>query len=243
MNYLPHLIELRRRCFFSVIVITAVFVLFFIQASVLYQHLAKPLLLHLPKGGQLIATEVTSPFMIPLKLSLYLSLLTTLPFIFYQLWAFISPGLYKKEKTLILPLAFFSSILFYLGLAFGFVVICPLALQFFTHAAPKGVTVMTDITHYFEFVFSICFACGMAFQVPLVTHLLVKLGWVSKAQLGKKRSYVIVSAFILGMILTPPDVISQILLALPIWGLYELGLLFSREPQTKNETEALRSLT
>src|SRR5690606_25873488 len=122
-----------------------------------------------------------------------------------------------KEKSFVLPLVVFSSLLFYLGLTFGFVVICPLALQFFSHTAPKSVTVMTDISHYFEFIFSVCFSCGLAFQIPLFTHLLIRLGWVSKAQLSTKRGYVIVGAFVLGMLLTPPDVVSQILLALPIW--------------------------
>ena len=234
-----HLIELRTRLLYCCIAITVLFCFIFLQADTLYTQIATPLLKQLPAGSTLIATQVTAPFLVPLKLSFIASIFIAMPFVLYQIWAFIAPGLYKQERKIILPLAIASCCLFYLGNLFAFYVICPLALAFFAQAAPSGVTVMTDISNYLDFMLTLLFSSGLAFQIPIVTTLLIRLGIMDKTQLANKRSYVIVLAFILGMLLTPPDVVSQILLALPMWGLFELGLLFS-SASTKTSGETLK---
>lgn len=222
---ISHLNEFRTRLINSILVFTVIFITCFYYSKELYANIANPILKILPSGSNLIATSVTTPFLIPLKLSLFFSLLIAVPYFLFHIWKFIKPGLYKHERKNILPLLISSILLFYCGLLFAFFVICPLALSFFINCAPQGVQVMTDISSYLDFIVTICFAAGLAFQIPVVTRVLIQANIVTKQQLREKRRYVIVLAFILGMLLTPPDVVSQILLAMPMWGLFELGLL------------------
>ena len=175
----------------------------------------------------MIAIEVASPFLIPFKLTLFLALFIAIPFVLYQLWSFVAPGLYRHERRLVLPLLVSSTVLFYTGAAFAYFVVFPLVFAFFTSTAPEGVSVMTDISRYLDFVLTLFFAFGAAFEVPVVTVLLVWTGMVTQDDLREKRPYIIVGAFVIGMLLTPPDVISQTLLAVPIWLLFELGVYFS----------------
>lgn len=223
-----HLIEFRRRVFACAAILFCVFIALFCIDNKLYTVIAKPLLAQLPSGAQIIATEVTSTFMVPMKLAWVGSLIIVMPFLLYQLWAFVAPGLYKKEKKAILPLLILSILLFYLGLIFAYYAICPIALGFFAKSAPIGVSVMMDIRAYLDFVLSILLSAGFAFQVPVIMLALIQAGTLTIKQLAYLRPYVIVGAFIVGMLLTPPDVVSQILLALPMWGLFELVLLWTR---------------
>lgn len=224
-----HFDELRIRLTNSLIVLGAVFVICYYFSNSLYTLIAQPFLKQLPAGASLIATQVTAPFMVPLQLSFLCALLICVPYLLYQTWAFISPGLYKHERKNIAPTIVMSCILFYCGIVFALLVICPVALKFFTSCAPTGVTVMIDIGSYLDFVVTIAIATGIAFQIPIITNLLIRSGIMSKQDLISKRRHVIVLAFVLGMLLAPPDVISQILLALPMWFLFELGLLTTRK--------------
>lgn len=226
--FISHLVELRARLLRAVLCIVAVFVCLFPFANDLYSLLAGPLMKHLPENSSMIAIEVASPFLTPFKLALVLAIFVSIPVIFYQLWAFVAPGLYRHEKRLALPLLFSASVLFYVGCAFAYFVVFPLVFGFFTKVAPEGVAVMTDIGKYLDFVLVLFFAFGLAFEVPIATIIVVALGLVSPDDLGGKRPYVIVGAFAMGMLLTPPDVISQTLLALPMWVLFELGIVLSR---------------
>ena len=226
--FLSHLFELRDRLLRTVFVVMIIFLGLFSFANDLYHLLAQPLLAHLPDGSSMIATEVASPFLTPFKLALVTSIFMAMPFILYQAWAFIAPGLYKHEKRLAFPLLFSSIILFYAGMVFAYYVVFPLVFGFLTTSAPEGVTVMTDISKYLDFVLKLFFAFGIAFEVPIATILLVLAGITTPENLASKRSYIIVAAFVAGMLLTPPDVISQTLLALPMWLLFEVGLFFSR---------------
>jgi len=226
--FLSHLFELRDRLMRIVLVVVVIFAGLFSFANDLYHLLATPLMAHLPEGSSMIATEVASPFLTPFKLALVASIFMAMPFILYQAWAFIAPGLYKHEKRLAFPLLFSSIILFYVGMAFAFYVVFPLVFGFLTSAAPEGVAVMTDISKYLDFVLKLFFAFGIAFEVPIATILLVLAGITTPDDLAAKRAYIIVAAFVVGMLLTPPDVISQTLLALPMWLLFEVGLFFSR---------------
>lgn len=228
LPFLSHLIELRDRLMRIVLVVMLIFAALFSFANDLYHLLATPLLAHLPEGSSMIATEVASPFLTPFKLALVASIFMAMPFILYQAWAFIAPGLYKHEKRLAFPLLFSSIVLFYVGMAFAFYVVFPLVFGFLTSAAPEGVAVMTDISKYLDFVLKLFFAFGVAFEVPIATILLVLAGVTTPDDLAAKRAYIIVAAFVVGMLLTPPDVISQTLLALPMWLLFEIGLFFSR---------------
>ena len=176
----------------------------------------------------LIATEVAAPFVVPMKLSFMFAIYVGAPFCFYQIWSFVAPGLYKHEKSYVFRLVILSCLLFYSGMLFAFFVICPLALKFFTSCAPMGVVIMTDISNYLDFILNMLFAAGVAFQVPIVTAITIKMKFLSKSQLYQVRPFIIVLAFVLGMFLTPPDVVSQILLAVPIWMLFEAGVLLSR---------------
>jgi sec-independent protein translocase protein TatC len=182
---------------------------------------------HMPSNSSMIAIEVASPFLIPFKLTLYVAVFISIPVILYQAWSFIAPGLYRHERRLVMPLLVSSTILFYAGAAFAYFVVFPLVFQFFTSAAPDGVSVMTDISRYLDFVLTLFFAFGAAFEVPIVTVLLVWTGVATQQGLREKRPYIIVGAFVIGMLLTPPDVISQTLLAVPMWLLFELGVFFS----------------
>jgi len=227
-SFISHLIELRNRLLRMAVGVLLVFLCLFPFANPIYTFLAEPLLKHLPVGTSMVAIDVASPFLIPFKLVLLLSVVISVPWILYQAWAFIAPGLYRNERRLVLPILISGSGLFYAGMAFAYFVMFPVAFGFFTSNAPAGVEVMTDIARYLDFVILIFLAFGVAFQAPVVTIVLVMLGIVTPQQLAAKRSYVIVGAFVIGAFLTPPDVISQTLLAIPIWVLFELGLAFSR---------------
>jgi len=226
--FMSHLVELRDRLLRAVLVVLVIFLALFTFSNELYSLLAEPLLIHLPTGSSMIATEVASPFLTPFKLSMVSAIFIGMPFILYQLWAFIAPGLYKHEKSLAIPLLFSSIILFYLGMVFAYFVVFPLMFQFFTGIALEGVTMMTDITKYLDFVLKMFFAFGIAFEVPIATIIVIATGMTTAEKLSKKRPYIIVVAFIAGMLLTPPDVVSQMLLAIPMWILFEIGLVFSK---------------
>ena len=226
--FVSHLIELRDRLLRTVLVILAIFICLFPFANDIYRYVADPLMAVLPEGTSMIATQVASPFLTPFKLSLIAAVFLAIPFILHQLWAFVAPGLYQHERRLAMPLLASSIALFYLGMAFAYFVVFPLVFGFLTSIAPEGVAVMTDITAYLDFVLALFFAFGLAFEVPIATIILVWAGVTTPASLASKRPYVIVGAFIVGMLLTPPDIISQTLLALPMWVLFELGVLLSR---------------
>ena len=225
---LSHLFELRTRLLWVTGSVLALLLGLFPFANTLYAWLAGPLMAHLPENTSMVAIEVASPFLTPFKLVFLLSIVLAIPVILYHAWAFVAPGLYGSEKRLVFPLLVSSSILFYVGMAFAYYVVFPLVFGFFTRVAPEGVAVMTDIGRYLDFVIKIFIAFGAAFEVPVVTLVLVRLGVTTPKKLAAKRPYVIVVAFIAGMLLTPPDVISQVLLAIPVWLLFELGLLLSR---------------
>lgn len=227
-KYLPHLIELRQRILRCLLAYIIVLVPLIIFSSELYSAIAQPILKTLPMGGMLIATEVVTPFTAPIKLALFTTTIILIPYMLYHLWAFVRPGLYASEKKTIFPVLLISTTLFYLGMAFAHFIVCPLALSFFMQIAPKGVTVMTDMTHYLDFVLVLYFAFGVSFQVPIITFLLIRVGITSVDTLKKHRPYIIVGAFVIGMILTPPDVISQCLLAIPLLALFESGLLLAK---------------
>lgn len=228
MGFLSHLVELRDRLLKMVIAITLGFAVLFPFANTIYTFISGPLTRHLPEGSSMIAIDVASPFLTPFKLVLMLSVVLTVPFLLHQLWSFIAPGLYKHEKRLALPLLVSSVVLFYLGMAFAYYIVFPLVFGFFTRVAPDGVAVMTDINRYLDFVIMLFFAFGIAFEVPVATILIVMTGITTPDKLASMRPYIIVGAFVIGMLLTPPDVISQVLLAVPMWVLFEVGLFFSR---------------
>jgi sec-independent protein translocase protein TatC len=239
-SFVPHLIELRNRLSKVLLFVLVIFILLIPFSGQIYNILSIPLLNALPQGSEMIAIDVASPFLIPFKLVIYLSIFIVIPYILYHLWSFIAPGLYSHEKKLIFPLILSSSVLFYLGAAFAYFVVFPLIFVFFVGIAPTDVAVMTDIGRYLDFVIALFFAFGFSFEVPIVTVLLITSGITTKDKLISKRPYIIVGAFTLGMLLTPPDVISQILLALPMWLLYELGLYaskFFKIRKTSKETE------
>jgi sec-independent protein translocase protein TatC len=226
--FISHLIELRDRILRIVLCVLVIFAGLASYANEIYTLLAGPLLKHMPKNSSMIAIEVASPFFIPFKLALVVAVFISVPVILYQFWAFVAPGLYKRERRLIFPLLIASTLLFFLGVAFAYFVVFPLVFGFLTAAAPVGVTVMTDISKYLDFVLTLFFAFGVCFEVPIFTIVLVWSGLVSTESMAEKRPYVIVGAFIIGMLLTPPDAISQTLLAIPMWMLFEIGLLCSR---------------
>jgi sec-independent protein translocase protein TatC len=225
---MDHLIELRDRLLHMVLAILIVFVALFAFSEDIFTIAAEPLLNLMPEGTSMIATGVTSPFLVPFKLVLLLSVLLTIPYLLHQIWAFIAPGLYHHEKRMATPLLISSVILFYCGIAFAYFVIFPILFGFFIGIAPEGVAVMTDIGQYLDFIIAIFLAFGIAFEVPVATFLLIAAGVTSVDKLANKRPYIIIGAFVVGMLLTPPDVISQSLLAIPIWLLFELGLIASR---------------
>jgi sec-independent protein translocase protein TatC len=198
-------------------------------ASEIYSFVASPLMSVLPSGSSMIATGVSSPFMAPIKLTLFVALLLSMPYFFYQMWLFMSPGLYKNEKSLVLPLMTSTIFLFITGVAFAYYVVCPIIFNFFINSAPDSIVVMTDISQYLNFVLKVTFAFGVAFEMPVATYLIIRSGIAKKEKLKKARPYLIVLFFILGMLLTPPDVFSQLFLAIPMWLLFELGLLISKD--------------
>lgn len=223
-NIIAHLIELRKRLLYSVVSLLLVFIALFPWAADLYALLAQPLLAQLPAGGQMIATDVTTPFFVPVKVALMTAFLIALPFILYQIWSFVAPGLYAHEKRWVVPLVVASLLLFLSGMAFAYFAVFPMVFGFITASAPKGVAVMTDIDKYLSFVMSMFLAFGVTFQVPVAVVAMVKMGFITVAKLREIRRYVIVGAFVAGAILTPPDIVSQFMLAIPLWMLYEAGI-------------------
>jgi sec-independent protein translocase protein TatC len=241
--FISHLIELRDRLLRIVLVVAVVFLALMPFANTLFSELSGPLTSQLPEGNSMIAIEVASPFLIPFKLALVLALFIAMPFVLYQVWAFVAPGLYRHERRLVMPLLVSSTVLFYAGAAFAYYVVFPLVFKFLTATAPEGVSVMTDISRYLDFVLTMFFAFGAAFEVPVLTVLLVWTGMVTPDGLRQKRPYVIVGAFVIGMLLTPPDIISQTLLAIPILLLFELGIVFSGWFQAQRRQDGGRDST
>ena len=239
-SFITHLIELRDRLLRAGLGIVIIFVCLFPWAQDLYALLARPLLAALPKGGQMIATEVTTPFLVPVKVTLMTAFLLAMPWVFYQIWAFVAPGLYQHERRFGVPLVIASVILFLTGMAFAYFMVFPIVFGFIVGVAPHGVAVMTDIGKYLDFVMTLFMAFGLAFEVPIAVVLLVKVGIVSVAKLREIRPYVIVASFVVGAIFTPPDVISQTMLAVPLWVLYELGIIASsmiEKSKSKSKSE------
>ena len=224
-----HLLELRTRLIKVIIFFGALSLIGIPFAADIYSFVANPLINILPSGSSMIATEVASPFMAPIKLVIYLALLLSMPWLFYQLWVFISPGLHQGEKSFTGPLMFSTIVLFFSGASFAFFVVCPIIFKFFIGMAPDSIQVMTDINQYLSFIFKLVFAFGIAFEIPIATILLVKSGITSKASLIKARPYLLVLFLVIGMLLTPPDIFSQLFLAIPMWILFELGIFFIRE--------------
>ncbi|MDV3502453.1 twin-arginine translocase subunit TatC [Marinobacter sp. M-5] len=228
MPLIEHLLELRNRLLKMVLAVIVCFAAIYPFANELYLLLSQPLRELLPVGQTMIATDITSPFFAPLKLALVLAVFVAIPVILYQLWSFVAPGLYAHEKRLAFPLLFTSVILFYLGAAFAYFVVFPLVFGFFTAIGPEGIVELPDISSYLNFVLKMFFAFGVAFEIPIATILLVLTGATTPDDLAAKRPYIVVGCFVIGMLLTPPDIISQTLLAVPMWLLFELGIIFSR---------------
>tara|TARA_Y100000816_G_scaffold275482_1_gene243751 strand:- start:796 stop:1497 length:702 start_codon:yes stop_codon:yes gene_type:complete len=224
-----HLLELRSRLLKVIALFAALSVIGIPFAADIYEVIALPLNQLLPVGSTMIATEVSSPFMAPLKLVLYLALLLTMPWLFYQTWTYVSPGLRKNEEKFAGPLMLSTIILFFSGVCFAFYVVCPIIFKFFIGMAPDSILVLTDINQYLNFIFKLVFAFGIAFEIPVATILLVNSGITTKAYLVKARPYLIILFLVIGMLLTPPDVFSQLFLALPMWLLFEIGILISRD--------------
>jgi len=224
-HFISHLIELRNRLLRIVVGFIVVFIAFFPFANKIYALLAAPMLSQLPAGGQMIATSVTTPFFVPMKVAMMAAFLVSLPHTLYQIWSFIAPGLYTHEKKFMIPMIVCSSLLFLAGMTFAFFLVFPVIFGFIVGTAPEGVAVMTDIGEYLDFVLTLFFAFGLAFEVPIAVVMAVRFGWVSITTLKEGRGYVIVGAFVIGAIFTPPDIISQFMLAVPIWLLYELGII------------------
>jgi len=227
MPFVSHLLELRDILLRMVLAVVIVFVSLIYWANDIYLILSAPLMAHLPENSNMIATNIISPFLTPFKMTAVLSVFVAMPYILHQAWGFIAPGLYRHEKKLAYPLLFSSIVLFYAGLAFAYFVVFPMAWAFLTAAGPEGIQVLPDITSYLDIVLKMFFAFGAAFEIPIATILLVWSGITTVKSLKEKRPYVIVGVFVIGMLLTPPDVISQILLAIPMWLLFEIGLIFA----------------
>ena len=233
-SFISHLIELRNRLLKIVLGFVLVFFALFPFANKIYALLAAPMLAKLPAGGQMIATAVTTPFFVPMKVAMMAAFVISLPHTLYQIWAFVAPGLYTHEKKLMVPVITASSILFLAGMAFAYFAVFPVVFGFIVGSAPVGVAVMTDISQYLDFVMSLFLAFGLAFEVPIAVVLIARFGWVSIAQLKEARSYVIVGAFVIGAIFTPPDIISQFMLAVPLWLLYEAGIVVAQLSNPKS---------
>ncbi|QEL56882.1 twin-arginine translocase subunit TatC [Chromobacterium paludis] len=235
---LAHLIELRTRLVRALLGIAVVFLGLFHWSSDIYHLLAKPLLDALPHGGSMIATEVTSTFFVPMKLTMLAAFLISLPHTLYQIWAFIAPGLYAHEKKLVLPLVVSSLVLFLTGMAFAYFLVFPVVFHFMSAVTPAGVSMMTDIDKYLSFVLGMFMAFGTTFEVPVIVVVLTRMGVVTVAKLREARPYVIVGAFVVAAIVTPPDVLSQTLLAVPLWLLYEVGVLVASAMERKAKRAA-----
>jgi sec-independent protein translocase protein TatC len=235
-----HLTELRDKLLRALLAILIVFIGLFPFANEIYTFVSKPLREILPEGASMIATEVASPFLTPFKLTLVAAIFLAIPYVLYQVWSFIAPGMYRHEKRFAIPLLVSSILLFYGGAAFAYYVVFPLIFAFFTSVGPEDITIMTDINRYLDFVLKLFFAFGLAFEIPIVAVLLIWAGITTPDELAKKRPYIIVGCFIFGMLLTPPDIISQSLLAIPMWILFELGVFLSRfiDRSKSNDNEA-----
>lgn len=236
LTLVDHLIELRARLLRALLSIFIIFVGLFYFANDIYLFLSEPLRALLPEGSSMIATAVTATFFTPFKLTLVLSVFLAVPVILHQIWSFISPGLYQHEKKFAIPLLISSILLFYSGIAFAYYIVFPLMLAFFTSIGPSEITIMPDISQFLDIALKLFFAFGIAFEIPIATLLMVWSGMISVQSLKEKRAYVVVGCFVFGMLLTPPDVISQTLLALPMWLLFEIGILFGRLVE-KNRNE------
>lgn len=236
-SLIAHLVELRNRLLKAVLSVLLVFVCLVYFAQDLYHWLATPLLEAMPEGSQMIATDVASPFFAPFKLTMVISFFVAIPVVLYQIWGFIAPGLYKNEKRLIAPLLLSSSLLFYTGIAFAYYVVFPIAFSFFTQIAPEDVIISTDISSYLNFVLKLFFAFGLSFEIPVAIVLMCWTGMTDAASLREKRPYVVVGVFVIGMLLTPPDIISQTLLAVPMWLLFEIGVIIGGIYSKKSKQE------
>ncbi len=235
-SLISHLIELRSRLVKASLAILVVFIGLVPFAQQIFSMVADPLIEQLPEGSSMIATQVASPFLTPFKTTLFVALFFAMPVVIYQAWAFVAPGLYRKEKSFAIPLVVSSIVLFYLGISFAYFVVFPLMFAFFNSVTPDGVQMMTDISSYLDFILTIFFAFGLAFEVPIATVMLVSTGMTTTESLKNKRPYIFLGAFVVGMFLTPPDIISQTLLAVPIYLLFEAGIIMSRL-MLRNKTE------
>jgi len=233
--FLDHIIELRSRLLHSLVAVIVLFIPIYFYANELYSFVAAPLMAHLPTDATMIATEVASPFLTPFKLAIFTAMFVGMPYLLHQIWSFVSPGLYRHEKKFAMPLLISSILLFYVGMAFAYFVVFPLIFQFLAGVTPIGVTMMTDINRYLDFVLKMFFAFGFAFEIPIATFLLAWTGIASAKSMASKRPYIIVGCFVVGMLLTPPDVISQLLLAIPAWILFEVGIIFARMVESRRE--------
>ncbi|MCJ8293628.1 MAG: twin-arginine translocase subunit TatC [Colwellia sp.] len=234
-----HLLELRNRLLRSILGVLIIFCCLVYFAQDIYQYVAQPLLATMPEGSQMIATDVASPFFAPFKLTLVLSLFIAMPFVLYQIWSFVAPGLYSNEKRMIVPLMIGSTILFYSGIAFAYFVVFPVVFAFFTSVAPEGVVIATDISSYLDFILKLFFAFGAAFEIPIAIILMCWTGMTTPDSLREKRAYVVVGAFVIGMLLTPPDIISQTMLAVPMLLLFEVGIIIASFYHKEDEENSI----
>ncbi|WP_299805352.1 twin-arginine translocase subunit TatC [uncultured Shewanella sp.] len=240
---ISHLLELRTKLLRAIGSVLLVFICLVYWANDIYHYMATPLMQALPESSSMIATDVAAPFFAPFKLTLVLSFFVAVPYVLYQVWSFVAPGLYKHEKRLVVPLLASSTLLFYLGIAFAYYIVFPVVFGFFTSVAPEGVEVATDISSYLNFILKLFFAFGLAFEIPVAVILLCWAGVTTPEELKQKRPYIVVGAFVIGMLLTPPDIISQTMLAIPMLILFEGGLLAARfyskpdEDEDEDETE------
>ena len=236
-TFISHLVELRNRIMYSLVAVLIIFIPLAVFANDLYEYFAAPLMAVLPEGSTMISTEPHGPFFVPFKFAFAVAVALAIPYLLYQAWAFVAPGLYQNEKNLAAPIVISSTLLFYLGIAFAYYVVFPIIFLFFTSTAPEGVAVMTDINAYLSFSLKLFFAFGVAFEVPIATVIMVRTGMTTPESLATKRPYIVVGAFVVGMLMTPPDIFSQTLLALPVWLLFEIGLWFSKRVKPKPELE------
>jgi len=232
MTFIGHLKELRSRIIRMFLFAGLILICCLPFTNYIYAFISAPLMELMPSGSSMIATEVASPFLAPLRVTIYSALIISVPYFFLELWGFVSPGLYKKEKAFVGPLILSSIALFYTGILFAYFVVSPIILNFFISSAPDSIQVMTDINKYLDFVLKLFFAFGFAFEVPIATFLVITTGLVSKDRIKVMRPYVIIGFFVVGMFLTPPDIFSQLFLAIPMWVLFEIGLLVSRDPES-----------
>ena len=237
---ITHLTELRDRIIRCLIAVFIIFLFLFPFANEIYEFISLPLRDLLPEGASMIATEVASPFLTPFKLSMLLSLYLAMPYVLFQIWRFIAPGMYLSEQRIAIPILSSSIILFYAGTAFAYFVVFPLVFTFFTSVAPDGIEIMTDINRYLDFVLKLFFAFGIAFEIPIIAIILIVTGVTTAEKLASKRPFILVGCFVIGMLLTPPDVISQSLLAVPMWILFEIGIFLARRMEPiKDEIDTL----